>query len=94
MFVDWFGYVAAALTSLSLMPQAIKVIKTKDTKSLSLTMYSMFTFGVGLWLVYGLLKTDIPIILANIITLIFALSILAIKIKNRAEDRVLLKSAS
>ena len=46
--------VAAVLTTISFLPQAIRVIKTKDTSSLSLGMYIMFTLGVSLWMVYGM----------------------------------------
>ncbi len=77
----WLGNLAAILTSLSFLPQAIQVIKTKDTKSISLPMYLMFVIGIALWLVYGLLKNDLPLILANIITLIFSSIILFYKIK-------------
>ncbi|MGB0864817.1 MAG: SemiSWEET transporter [Saprospiraceae bacterium] len=77
----WLGNLAAVLTSLSFLPQAIQVIKTKDTKSISLPMYLMFVIGIALWLVYGLLKNDLPLILANIITLIFSSIILFYKIK-------------
>jgi len=75
------GIGAAACTTLSFLPQAIKVIKTKQTKDLSLVMYSVFTLGVFLWLVYGVLVMDIPLIMANIITFIFAATILIMKIK-------------
>ena len=75
------GYVAAALTTISFIPQLIQIIKTKDTKSISLPMYILFVIGIALWLVYGLLRMDWPIIIANIITLITASIILMYKIK-------------
>ncbi len=56
--LDFLGYVAAFCTTISFLPQAIKVIKTRDTESLSLAMYVIFTFGVGLWLAYGIAKAD------------------------------------
>ena len=65
------------------LPQAIKIIVTKETKSLSLIMYVMLVIGVALWLVYGVLKHDIPLIAANGVTLLFASIILTIKIKNK-----------
>lgn len=77
------GLAAAACTTLSFLPQAIQVIKTKHTKDLSLAMYLTFSIGVLLWLVYGLLIKDIPVIIANAITLIFAFTILIMKIKYR-----------
>ncbi|MCL4149700.1 UNVERIFIED_CONTAM: hypothetical protein GTU68_020196 [Idotea baltica] len=76
------GYIAAFLTTVSFIPQAIKTIKTKDTKSISLLMYSSFSLGVFLWLVYGIYLNNLAIILANIVTLIFCIIILYNKIKN------------
>jgi MtN3 and saliva related transmembrane protein len=75
------GNIAAVLTSVSFLPQAIQVIKTKDTQSISLPMYLMFVVGVALWLVYGILQKDLPVMLANIVTLIFSSIILFYKIK-------------
>mgnify|MGYP001806073365 CR=1 FL=1 len=74
------GSLAAIMTTLAFVPQAIKVVKTRDTKSISLWMYIIFSTGVALWLVYGLMKNDLPIILANMVTLVFALIILFYKL--------------
>ncbi len=79
--MKFIGLLAAALTTFSFLPQAIKTIRDKDTKSISLGMYSMFASGVLLWLVYGLAIKDFPIIIANVITLIFAVAILFMKLK-------------
>ena len=76
------GYLAATLTTASFLPQAILTIRTKDTESLSLSMYSMFTLGVFFWLIYGLYISDKAIIFANAITLLLAASILSFKIYN------------
>ncbi len=70
------GLTAAACTTAAFIPQAIKVIRTKDTRSLSLPMYIIFTVGVLLWLVYGILVKDIPVMAANVVTLTFSLVIL------------------
>lgn len=78
---DIVGYVAAVCTTLSLLPQAFKLFKTKDTSAISLRMYSLFTFGVATWLVFGILQSNWPIILANGITLILASLILFYKIR-------------
>jgi MtN3 and saliva related transmembrane protein len=75
------GFLAAVGTTASFIPQALKILKTRDTKSISLSMYLMFISGVLLWLVYGILKQDIPMIIANGITLVFAGIILYFKIK-------------
>lgn len=76
------GYVAATLTTSSFLPQAILTLKTRDTESLSLSMYSAFTLGVLLWLVYGVFLADKAIIFANAVTLLLASFILACKIYN------------
>lgn len=77
------GLVAAFLTTASFLPQAIKVIRTKHTKDLSLSMYTMFFIGVALWLTYGILIEKIPIIISNAITLVLAGIILFMKIKHK-----------
>jgi MtN3 and saliva related transmembrane protein len=79
---DIIGYVAATLTTASFLPQAILTIKTRDTESLSLGMYSLFTLGVFCWLIYGIAIADKAIIFANSITFILAASILSFKIYN------------
>ncbi|MGG5460212.1 SemiSWEET transporter [Clostridium sp. B9] len=75
------GSIAAILTTVSFVPQAIKIIKTKDTSGISLIMYSLFTVGVFLWIIHGLIIDDSAVILANICTLVFAVIILFYKIK-------------
>ncbi|MBS3126867.1 SemiSWEET transporter [Candidatus Woesearchaeota archaeon] len=75
------GLVAATGTTLSFLPQAMRIIKTKHTKDLSLAMYLIFTTGVFLWLIYGILIKDLPVIIANAITLLFTSTILIFKIK-------------
>lgn len=75
------GFVAAALTTISFMPQAVKTIKTKHTKDISLGMYIVLTTGVFLWFIYGIFINDLPILLANGVTLLFIVTILIMKIK-------------
>lgn len=75
------GYAAALCTTIAFIPQAVKVFKTKHTKDISLGMFSLLNFGFILWLVYGIILNSYPIILANAITLIFAVYILITKIK-------------
>ncbi|MGD7035619.1 SemiSWEET transporter [Methylotuvimicrobium buryatense] len=81
------GYIAATLTTLSFLPQALLTLKTRNTESLSLSMYSLFTTGVLLWLIYGVSISDKAIIFANSITFLLALSILSFKIYNTLRDR-------
>lgn len=82
-YVTIVGVIAAFLTTFSFLPQTIKTIKEKNTNGISLHMYSMFTAGVFLWLLYGLFTKDIPVILANLVTFTFALTILILKVKYR-----------
>ena len=79
-WIEIIGLAAAALTTISFLPQAIKVWKTKSAKDLSLGMFSIFTSGVLLWLIYGILIVDIPIIAANAITLMLSGTILYFKL--------------
>lgn len=78
---NMIGFLAAMLTTFSFLPQAIKVIKTKDTSGISLVMYSMFVLGVLLWAIYGIVSNDLPLIIANTVTFIFAGVVLFYKIK-------------
>ncbi|MEO9871228.1 SemiSWEET transporter [Ekhidna sp.] len=79
---QYIGLIAAFLTTVSFAPQAIKTIRTRNTESISLGMYVLFTTGVGCWLVYGLYLNNLPIILANSITLILTGIILIMKVKH------------
>jgi len=78
---EWVGFVAAALTTFSFIPQAIRTIRTKETHGISLGMYVMFTVGIAFWLVYGLVLMSWPMILSNIVTLMLSGTILALKIR-------------
>lgn len=80
--LDLLGFTAAFCTTISFVPQAVKAIRTRDTASLSLWMYVIFTLGVGLWLIYGIAKSDKAIIVANVVTLALAFLILWIKLVN------------
>jgi len=74
------GYAAATLTTLSFVPQAWLTYRTRDVRGISLGMYSAFTLGVGLWLVYGVMLGAWPLIIANLVTLVLASGILLMKI--------------
>ena len=75
------GYVAAVLTTCSFVPQAWLTFRTRDVRGISLGMYSVFTMGVALWLLYGLMLAAWPIVIANAITLTLAGGILLMKIR-------------
>ena len=78
--IDVVGLAAAGLTTISFVPQAWLSFKTRDVSGVSLGMYSVFTFGVALWLAYGLLLQAWPVVIANAITLVLALAILGMKL--------------
>jgi len=78
---DGIGYLAATLTTAAFVPQAWLTWRTRNVSGISLGMYSVFTLGVALWLLYGLALGAWPIVLANVITLALALSILLMKLR-------------
>ena len=78
---DWLGYAAAVLTTFSFVPQALLTVRSRDVSGISLGMYSAFTAGIALWLVYGWQLGAWPIIVANTLTLILAGIILFTKVR-------------
>ena len=82
MKADLIGYIAATLTTVSFFPQAIKTLRSRDTQSISLRMYILFTSGVMFWSIYGWLVDDGPVLLANLITLVPAVIVLGIKLSS------------
>jgi MtN3 and saliva related transmembrane protein len=81
---DTLGYLAAALTTGSFVPQALLTLRSRDVRGISLAMYGAFTLGVAMWLAYGLALGEWPIVVANGVTLALSATILAVKI---IEDR-------
>lgn len=79
--LEWLGYVAATLTTLAFVPQAIKIIRSRDTRGISLAMYAVFTVGVAFWFAYGLVRESWPMIVSNLITFALAATILALKLR-------------
>lgn len=79
--VTLIGMVGASLTTVAFLPQAIKTIKTKNTRDLSLNMFILSEMGVIMWLTYGVLIGDLPIIFANVITFFLISTIIVMKIK-------------
>jgi MtN3 and saliva related transmembrane protein len=78
---EWIGSIAAMLTTVSFIPQAWKIWRTRHAADISVGMYALFTLGVALWLIYGILLESWPIIIANSITLLLAGSVLVMKLK-------------
>ena len=79
--IELIGVSGAALTTLCWLPQALKIIREKETRALSLPATLAFTLGVGLWLIYGLALNDWPLIGSNAITLVLMSVILAMKLR-------------
>lgn len=79
--VTLLGFAAALFTTFALVPQVIRIFKTRDTRGISLWMYAMSSFGVFLWMVYGIVLRAWPIIIANAITFILMVIVLIMKIR-------------
>jgi len=79
-WMDWTGYAAASLTTLSFVPQAWLMLRTRDVSGISTGMYSVFTLGTALWLAWGIQLGAWPVVVANAITLALAASILTMKL--------------
>lgn len=81
--VDVIGSVSGVLTTLAFVPQAVKTLRTRQTRDISTAMWLLFCIGVVGWLVYGILLAAMPIILANGVTLVLASLVLMVKLTNR-----------
>ena len=81
MNVDLIGSLASTLTTIAFVPQVWRIWKTRSARDLSLTMYLIFTSGVVLWLIYGLMLGAMPIIVGNVVTLLLAGTVVAMKLK-------------
>ena len=84
---ELIGYLAATLTTCSFVPQAWHTFRTRDVRGISLGMYSVFTTGVALWLVYGVTLSAWPIVVANAVTLVLACLILGMKVAYGARSQ-------
>jgi len=87
-YIEVIGLIAAALGGAALFPQVMKVLRTKSTKDISREMFLLLAGSIFLWLVYGFLLNNVPIIIANFFGLIQALLILFVKIENQLRKRV------
>jgi len=79
--IEIIGLIAAFLTTASFLPQVYKTWKTKDVSGLSLPMFSMFFIGIVFWLIYGIYKESLAIILSNSVTVVSSFLLLYFKIK-------------
>lgn len=80
-FTQILGLVAGACTTIAFLPQVLKTWKSRSAKDLSLGMFSFFCFGVLLWLIYGIMDNNIPVIAANLLTLMLASTLLFFKLR-------------
>ncbi|XDD51765.1 SemiSWEET transporter [Leptospira sp. WS92.C1] len=85
--VTFLGYIASLLTTVSFLPQLIRILMGGSTKDISRNMYIVFVIGVVLWFLYGCLKQDFPIILANVFTFIFTSVILFYKLREDSQNK-------
>jgi MtN3 and saliva related transmembrane protein len=81
VLIEVIGIIAALCTTLCWLPQTIRVIRLRDTSSLSLATFSIFVIGIVLWLAYGIMIMSWPLILANVFTLALNGTILALKLR-------------
>ncbi len=81
LLIDMVGFSAGTLTTLCWLPQAVQILKTRETAGVSLPTYLAFAAGVGLWLTYGLLLHNLPIIIPNAITMVLVLAIIALRLR-------------
>jgi MtN3 and saliva related transmembrane protein len=82
IIVEWIGGIAATLTTLSWLPQALRTLKTRDTSGISLLAQVLLFTGIVLWLVYGVYIISWPLIISNIITVVLVGCILAMKLRH------------
>ena len=80
-YASTLGFVAAVLTTVAFVPQVVRIWRSRSARDISLSMYALFTLGVLLWLIYGILIVSWPVIIGNGITLVLALSVLVMKVK-------------
>ena len=76
------GLLAATLTTAAFVPQVVRSLRTRDTRGISLVMYSVFTTGIALWLAYGIAIGDLPIIVSNTITIFLCAAVLVLKLRH------------
>jgi MtN3 and saliva related transmembrane protein len=81
--IEWIGFAAAALSTISLLPQLLKTVMTRSAGDLSMSMLLAFAAGVALWLVYGVALQERPLIVANAISLLLTLGQVALTLRYR-----------
>jgi MtN3 and saliva related transmembrane protein len=82
-FITILGYVAGGLTTSALIPQIIKIIRTKSVRDVSLIMFIVYVVGITLWLAYGVAISSAPVIISNLVSLLLGLLVLWLKFRYR-----------
>ena len=85
--MEILGYIAGTITTISFLPQLFLTLKTRQTQGVSLRMYGLFTVGITLWLIYGLMLKSPSIVIANAVTLVLSLVIIGIVLRFRYDKR-------
>ena len=86
-WINGIGYIAAFCTTTAFVPQIIRVLKLRSAREISLGMAVIFSFGVTMWLVYGLMLHSWPVIIANAATLLLSASLVILKLHYNGRDR-------
>ena len=86
MSVTWVGMIAGLLTSVASVPQVLKTYRSRHARDLSIWQPLLLSVGIALWLIYGILIQDTPLILANITPLLCNLALTAMKVRFRSND--------
>ena len=81
LYQDWLGLAAGTLTTISFVPQVVRIWRTKHADDISTSMFVIFIIGIALWLAYGLYLDALPVIIANAVTLVLASIILILKFR-------------
>ena len=81
IMIEILGYISATITTIAFLPQIIKTFKTKSAKDVSVGMFVLFTTGVFLWIIYGILTNTMPVLIANAVIFCLSLTQIVLKIK-------------
>ena len=84
---DILGYTAATLTTVSFVPQVWRTFRTHDVSGISLKMYSIFTLGIAVWLAYGIVLKQTPMLVANSVSLVLACAVLVMRVRFAKERK-------
>ena len=86
VLTDFLGYVAGTLSTAAFIPQVWRTFRTKDVSGISLRMYGIFTLGIAVWLAYGIVLRQPPMMVANSLSLVLACAVLVMKLKYRHRE--------